>query len=197
MSNKEKKIAIMDSGVGGFCILQACAQAMPQYQYIYCSDDKNYPYGTKAEEEVIKCTHSVVDALINNFQPDLVVIACNTASTVALPSLREKFSVPFVGVVPAIKPAAQLTKTGVIGLLATPATVERPYVDELISEFAPQYQVIKLGSKLLVDLAEQLVRGRSPNMVEIEQELMPFCETKCDTVVLLSLIHISEPTRPY
>ncbi len=184
MTTVRKKVAVIDSGVGGLSVLRACVQKMPQHDYVYCSDNKNYPYGTKTEERVIDCVQSVVTKLVEQHQPDIIVVACNTASTVALPVLRSSFSVPFVGVVPAIKPAAQVCQTGVMALLATPGTVQRKYVDDLIAEFASDKKVIKLGSKILVDIAERFILGETVDLEILREELKPLTRTDCDTVVL-------------
>lgn len=184
MTLVRKKVAVIDSGVGGLSILRACVQKMPQHDYVYCSDNKNYPYGTKTEEKVIASVESVVTKLVEQHDPDLIVVACNTASTVALPVLRSSFSVPFVGVVPAIKPAAQVCQSGVMALLATPGTVQRKYVDDLIADFAADKKVIKLGSKILVDIAEQFILGEAIDSEILKEELKPLSRTDCDTVVL-------------
>lgn len=112
-----------------------------------------------------------VDKLTREHKIDLLVVACNTASTVALNLLRSKLSVPVVGVVPAIKPAARLSKTKVIGLLATPGTIKRAYTDQLVSDFAKGCEVIKVGSSLLVDMAEAKLRGHPVDLEAMRKEI--------------------------
>ncbi len=168
------RVAVFDSGVGGLSILESILVAMPGLDIVFCTDSAAYPYGTKTEEFVDERVSLVVRALCQQTQPDLVVVACNTASTVALPRLRSELSVPVVGVVPAIKTANGLSRTRAIGLLATPATVRRPYTDRLIQEFAADCQVIKVGSAKLVDLAEEWIVGTEPDLHIIQRELAPF-----------------------
>ncbi|HEX7762179.1 MAG TPA: glutamate racemase, partial [Cellvibrio sp.] len=127
-------ILVFDSGVGGLSVAREIQQRLPQVSLVYASDNAFFPYGTKGEAELIARVDLVIRTLLDRYAVDILVIACNTASTLALPHLRSQLSLPIVGVVPAIKPAATQSKTGVIGLLATPATVARPYTHELIRE---------------------------------------------------------------
>lgn len=161
---------------------------MPDNEYLFVSDTAAFPYGTKAEDDLIERVLTVSQKLLDKFSPDIFIIACNTASTVTLPYLRAKFDVPFVGVVPAIKPAAALSSTKVIGLLATPATIERSYTDDLIAEFASDCHVIKVGSSALVELAEKkLANNRldATDSAQIKNILQPFLNEKTlDTLVL-------------
>lgn len=156
---KAPSILVFDSGVGGLSIAHEIQQCLPGVPLVYASDNAFFPYGTKGEVELINRVDLVIRALLQQFPVDILVIACNTASTLALPHLRSQLDLPIVGVVPAIKPAASASKTGVIGLLATPATVARPYTHELIREYAPHCEVISIGSSELVHLAEQKLRG--------------------------------------
>ena len=179
------KVAIYDSGVGGLSILRALADRMPQSQYIFVSDNAGYPYGTKSEDELLNRCQKVADRIVTRYQPDVLIIACNTASTVCLPVLRSNHQLPIVGVVPAIKPAALASKSKVIGLLATPATISRSYTEGLIDEFAHDCVVIKVGSSDLVDLAEKKLKGLSVNLNQLETILTPFLlHESLDTLVL-------------
>lgn len=179
------RVAIYDSGVGGLSILNALKTRMPQSQYIFVSDNGGYPYGTKAEAELLERCQRVFDNVVKRFKPDVLIIACNTASTVCLPMLRAKTSVPIVGVVPAVKPAAQLSDAKVIGLLATPATVARKYTQDLIDEFAQGCAVVKIGSSELVDIAENKLNGQSVDLDQVESVLTPFLlHESLDTLVL-------------
>src|SRR5215510_1515846 len=116
------RILFFDSGMGGLTVASAVRSAEPDATLIYAADNAAFPYGAWDEPELVRRIVVVVGKLIAATRPDLVVIACNTASTLALSSLREHYEVPFVGTVPAIKPAAEQTKSGMIGVLATPGT---------------------------------------------------------------------------
>jgi glutamate racemase len=188
MITQNKTIAVLDSGVGGLSIFETISKSLPELSIVYACDNKNFPYGPKSPTEVIHCISDLAQAVINKFSPSLLVVACNTASTVALDTLREKISTPIVGVVPAIKPAASISKTHVIGLLATPGTVQRPYTDQLIKDHAAQSTVIKVGSTKLVEMAENKLRGIPCNLEILKAELSPFFpkneHSPIDTIVL-------------
>lgn len=177
-------ILVFDSGVGGLTIVEAIARALPTAPIAYGCDNAAFPYGPKPEDELVDRVHAVLDALIARCSPQLVVVACNTASTVALPRLRSHYSLQVVGVVPAIKPAAKLSKNRVIGLLATPGTVQRPYTDQLIAEFAPDCTVVRVGSSELVLQAEQKLRGEPVDAALLGELLEPMLQAHADTIVL-------------
>lgn len=183
------RIVIFDSGVGGLSIHQAVSARLPLHEYIFVSDTFAYPYGTKESDELIPRVHRVVQRIVDHLQPDIVIIACNTASTVVLPTLRERYSLPFVGVVPAIKPAALQSNSKVIGLLATPATIARNYTQQLIAEFAADCKVVTVGSTKLVAAAEQKLRGEAPSLAQIKLELAPLVECKAMDVLVLACTH--------
>lgn len=186
------RVLVFDSGVGGLSVAQEIQQRLPQISLVYASDNAFFPYGTKGEAELIARVDQVIDALLARYPADILVIACNTASTLTLPHLRSKLSLPIVGVVPAIKPAALMSKSGVIGLLATPATVARPYTHELIREYATNCQVISLGSSALVQIAEQKLRGEaidSAAIGAITQELMNTENAEKMDVLVLACTH--------
>lgn len=157
--NSKPSVLVFDSGVGGLSVASEIRERIPGLSLIYASDNGFFPYGTKGEAELIARVDKVINTLVARYPVDILVIACNTASTLTLPHLRSRLSLPIVGVVPAIKPAAMATQSGVIGLLATPATVARPYTHELIREYATDCEVISLGSSELVQLAERKVSG--------------------------------------
>lgn len=187
-----RRILIFDSGVGGLSVAREIQQRLPLNPLVYASDNAFFPYGTKGEAELIDRVDLVINELLLHYPADILVIACNTASTLTLPHLRSKLSVPIVGVVPAIKPAALMSKTGVIGLLATPATVARPYTHELIREYATNCQVIPLGSSELVQIAEQKLRGEVINadaIGRIAQELMRADQAEEMDVLVLACTH--------
>lgn len=165
------RIGIFDSGVGGLTVYQAIKSLLPAAHYSYCSDNEFHPYGTKADEAVAQRTLEVCLRFVAAAKLDVLVIACNTASTVGLDLLRAHLKLPIVGVVPAIKPAAEKSTTGVIGLLATPATIKRPYVDELIRRFASHRHVVRAGSSRLVELAEDKARGKTVPLNLVHEEI--------------------------
>lgn len=186
------RILVFDSGVGGLSVAREIQQRLPLNPLVYVSDNAFFPYGTKGETELIARVDQVIGELLLRYPADILVIACNTASTLTLPHLRSKLSLPIVGVVPAIKPAAIMSKTGVIGLLATPATVARPYTHELIREYATNCQVISLGSSELVQIAEQKLRGEMIDMdaiSKIAQELMRVDQAEKMDVLVLACTH--------
>lgn len=186
------RILVFDSGVGGLSVAREIQQRLPWLSLVYASDNAFFPYGTKGEEELIARVDKVMSQLLQEYPVDILVIACNTASTLTLPHLRSRLNLPIVGVVPAIKPAAKLTQTGVIGLLATPATVARPYTHELIREYAPQCDVISLGSSELVQLAEQKLRGEkidSQSISRITNQLMQHEKAAQMDILVLACTH--------
>ncbi len=179
------KILVFDSGLGGLTILQALQKKLPSCEYVYASDNEAFPYGTKSAEFLITRVQRVLQVLIDKTQPHIIVVACNTASTLVLPHIRRHFAIPIVGVVPAIKPAAQQSTTKVIGLLGTPGTVARGYTKGLIEEFAKDCKVISVGSAELVILAEEALRGFTPTQAVLHSLLKPlFDAPQLDTIVL-------------
>jgi glutamate racemase len=152
-------ILFLDSGVGGLSVLRAVADRLPDAPLVYCADSAGYPYGTKGEAEVSARVAGLLGRLAERIRPSLVVIACNTASTIALGYVRPVLAVPVVGTVPAIKPAAEQSETRVIGVLGTEATVRQPYVTDLSTRFASDCTVLKHGSATLVAAAEAKLRG--------------------------------------
>ena len=176
---------IFDSGVGGLSILQEIRRKLPGCELVYACDNGAFPYGTKPEHVLVSRVEKVLKALLPRVEPDIVVIACNTASTVALPKIRAHFTRPVVGVVPAIKPAAAFSQSRVIGLLGTPGTVSRAYTQQLITEFAGDCRVVRVGSGELVQLAEDKLRGKDVSPEKIRDIISPIVmETELDTVVL-------------
>jgi glutamate racemase len=152
---------IFDSGVGGLSVLRPIRALLPTAPIVYAADSAGYPYGTKSAVEVEARVPALLGRLVERFDPELIVIACNTASTIALDAVRAALDLPIVGTVPAIKPAAERSKSRVIGVLGTQATVRQPYVDRLSEEFASDCRVLRHGSAELVDLAEAKLRGEA------------------------------------
>lgn len=182
------RLLVFDSGVGGLSIMADIQRLLPGCSVSYASDNAAFPYGTKSEAILIARVDRVLHQLIEHSRPDVVVVACNSASTLALPHIRAHFREPIVGVVPAIKPAAQRSHTKVIGLLATPGTVARSYTRDLIRQFAPDCTVISLGSSELVRLAEAHLRGQTPSSEQLQDLLSPMMAhpraSEMDTLVL-------------
>jgi glutamate racemase len=160
---KVRPLLIFDSGIGGLSVLQPIQALLPTAPIVYVADSAGYPYGTKSESEIAARVPALLGRLAERFDPELIVIACNTASTIALDHVRAALDVPIVGTVPAIKPAAALSQSRVIGVLGTEATVRQAYVDRLAAEFAPDCLLIRHGSAELVDLAEAKLRGEAPD----------------------------------
>lgn len=164
---------VFDSGVGGLTIADEIRRAAPDWIVDYAADAGFFPYGVKTDEELRERLPGLCAALVNIARPDVLVIACNTASTLSLADIRARVSIPVVGTVPAIKPAAEQTKTGVIGLLATPGTVRRRYLDDLERQFAAGKKVIRRGSAGLVDIAERAVRGQPVDQEQVTYAVKP------------------------
>lgn len=179
-------VLIFDSGVGGLSVYQEIENLLPNLHFIYAFDNEGFPYGEKSEEYIVERVVNIVTAIEAKYPLSLAVIACNTASTVSLPPLREKFDFPIVGVVPAIKPAAKLTSNHVVGILATKATVQREYTHELIERFAADAKIVLLGTSELVEMAEDKLHGRPVDLDILKKVLQPWLLMKesPDTVVL-------------
>ncbi len=152
-------ILLFDSGVGGLSVLAEVRRALPDAPVIYAADNAGMPYGEKSEAEIAARVAGLLGRMAERTRPRLICIACNTASTIALGMVREVLSVPIVGTVPAIKPAAQLTRTGTIGLLGTAATIRQRYVDQLEAEFAQGKTLLRAAAPALVGAAEAKLRG--------------------------------------
>jgi glutamate racemase len=181
-------ILVFDSGLGGLTVYREIAAARPNANYIYAADDAFFPYGSHGEPELVARVLSVMDNLISTCRPDLAVIACNTASTLVLPRLREKYSVPFVGTVPAIKPACASSRSKLVSVLGTEATIAREYTRALIREFAQGCAVTLVGSRRLAVLAEARLNGEAIADADILNEIRPCFVTadgaRTDTIVL-------------
>ncbi|KJM62687.1 glutamate racemase [Pluralibacter gergoviae] len=185
-SDPRPTVLVFDSGVGGLSVYDEIRHLLPDLHYIYVFDNAAFPYGEKSEAFIVERVVDIVTAVRARYPLALAVIACNSASTVSLPALREKFTFPVVGVVPAIKPAARLTANGIVGLLATRGTVKRPYTRELIERFAHECRIEMLGSGELVELAEAKLHGEPVSLDEMRRILRPWLRMPepPDTVVL-------------
>ncbi len=164
--NFKGTIAFLDSGVGGFTILDKVKEKLPDYRLIYYFDRKNFPYGLKSDEQVTKVVAEAFQWLKSTYQPTLYVLACNTASTIALPHLRAVFKELIVGVVPSIKPAAELSVSGVIGVLATSGTLQRQYLNDLVRTFGQNKRFVFGSADGLVKIAEDYFLAKKNNALD-------------------------------
>ena len=181
-------ILVFDSGLGGMTVLREIVAARADAYYVYVADDAFFPYGHHSEDEIIARVVPLIGELIAAHAPDLVVIACNTASTLVMSHLRSAYHVPFVGTVPAIKPACANSRTKRVSVLGTKGTVKREYTRALIRDFAQGCEVTLVGSGDLASLAEAALSGYEVGDAAISAELAPcFVEhdsARTDTVVL-------------
>jgi glutamate racemase len=181
-------ILVFDSGLGGLTVFREVVKARPDARFVYVADDAFFPYSRHGEAELVERVLVLMGELIGAHRPDLVVIACNTASTLVLPQLRARFQVPFVGTVPAIKPACAASVTRRVSVLGTQATVGREYTRALIRDFANGAVITLVGSANLAALAEAELRGEPVDDAAVARELAPcFVDEggrRTDTVVL-------------
>lgn len=184
---RRTRLLVLDSGVGGLAYIRRILRIRDAYAIWYVADTAGFPYGEKDPEWLREHIIHLVGQALLRFPADMVLIACNTASVNALAALRERYSIPFVGTVPAVKPAANLTNSGVIGLLATSATVGDDYTDRLVSDFAARFRVVRSGASELV----KKIEGGFPHLSETEEverlvrnELNAFSGEGADVVVL-------------
>jgi glutamate racemase len=180
-------VLVFDSGLGGLTVLREIARVRPEAALTFVADDAAFPYGRLGDQALIDRVVAVMDRYIAELHPALVVIACNTASTLALPVLRARFPIPFVGTVPAIKPARAQSKSKRISVLATAGTVRRDYTRDLIEKFAGDCRVTLTGADRLAGNAEAALRGEAVDDDEISREIAPcFVDDagRTDTIVL-------------
>jgi glutamate racemase len=181
-------ILFFDSGVGGLSVLTPTRALLPSAPIVYAADSAGFPYGKHSEAEIASRVPALLGRLVERFHPRLAVIACNTASTIALEHVRSALDLPVVGTVPAIKPAAEISKTRVIGVLGTEATVRQPYVDDLAARFASDCILIRHGSPELVELAEAKLAGEEVSVDVVKAAAEPMFNAaqgdQIDTVVL-------------
>src|SRR5438445_10073866 len=166
-------LLFFDSGVGGLSVLEPTLKLLPNAPIVYAADSAAYPYGKKSDAELASRVPALLGRLVERFHPRLAVIACNTASTIALEHVRSALDLPVVGTVPAIKPAAEMSKSRVIGVLGTEATVRQPYVDDLAARFASDCTLIRHGSPELVELAEAKLAGDDLSVAAIRAATSP------------------------
>lgn len=189
-------IAFLDSGTGGLPYMLYLKRATPNKNCVYVGDTKNFPYGEKTKTEVIDCVKIAVEKIIRNFDPKVIVLACNTMSVSALKEIRKEFSIPFVGTVPAIKLAASITKNHRIGLLATERAVQEEYTKSLINDFASDSNVFCRGDGELIRFIEKEILNASEK--DIKNAIQPavdfFTSKEVDTVILgcTHFIHVAK-----
>ena len=171
--NPSAPLLFFDSGVGGLSVLGPTRALLPNAPVVYAADSAGFPYGKRSDAELAERVPALLGRLVDRFQPRLAVIACNTASTIALDHARAALAIPIVGTVPAIKPAAEMSKSRVIGVLGTEATVRQPYVDDLSARFAADCTVIRHGSPELVELAEAKLAGGEVSVDAVRQAIAP------------------------
>lgn len=188
--HKSPSILVFDSGLGGLTVLREVVAARPDAHFIYVADDAFFPYGHHSEEQIIARVVPLIGELIDRHSPDLVVVACNTASTLVMSYLREAYKIPFVGTVPAIKPACAQSKTRRVSVLGTRGTVQREYTRSLIRDFAQGCEVTLVGAPELAALAESALSGNEVSDRDIFAELAPCFvgagedNKRTDTIVL-------------
>src|SRR6476620_3638935 len=171
-------ILFFDSGVGGLSVLEPTLKLLPYAPIVYAADSAGYPYGKKSDAELASRVPALLGRLVERYHPRLAVIACNTASTIALDHVRSALDLPVVGTVPAIKPAAELSKSRVIGVLGTEATVRQPYVDDLAARFADDCTIIRHGSPELVELSEAKLAGEDVEVDAVRQATRPLFDAQ-------------------
>ncbi len=186
---RSPNVLVFDSGLGGLTVLAEVMRLRPDAHCIYVGDDAGFPYGRLSEAALVARVVAAMAQLIGQFAPDAIVIACNTASTLVLPHLRGTYPrIPFVGTVPAIKPAAAQSRSKMISVLATPGTVARDYTRELVRTYAAHCEVTLVGSDRLAAIAEAYMKGEKPADADILAEISPcFVENgaaRTDCIVL-------------
>ena len=181
-------ILFFDSGVGGLSVLGPTRDLLPNAPVVYVADSAGFPYGKRTDAELASRVPALLGRLVERYHPRIAVIACNTASTIALEHVRSALDLPVVGTVPAIKPAAEVSKTRVIGVLGTEATVRQPYVSDLAARFAADCTLVRHGSPELVELAEAKLAGDQISVDAVRTATQPMFDTgngeRIDTVVL-------------
>src|SRR5262245_36519760 len=189
----DRAILMFDSGIGGLTVLREARVLMPDRRFVYVADDAGFPYGDWEEEALMRRILDLFATLLDTYKPEIAVIPCNTASTLALGDLRAAFpQTPFVGTVPAIKPAAERSCSGLVSVLATPGTVKRAYTRDLIQSFANACHVRLVGSQNLARMAEAHIRGEVLDDAAVRSEIAPcFVELngKRTDIVVLACTH--------
>ncbi|MFK7892590.1 MAG: glutamate racemase [Granulosicoccus sp.] len=166
-------VLVFDSGIGGLSVMREARLVLHDHRFVYVGDDAGFPYGDWQESALTQRMVGMFETLVETYQPQLAIVACNTASTLIMPALRSRFDIPFVGIVPAIKPAAERTASGLITVLATPGTVARRYTSELIEKFASHCEVKLVGATGLARLAEDHMQFKQIDDGLLQAEIAP------------------------
>lgn len=185
------KVVIFDSGVGGLSIARELRSLLPNLDIKSISDPEFFPYGNKTGKSILNRVLSLIPNICETEKPDALVLACNTATTIALSEVRKKVSIPIVGVVPPIKPAAEKSRSKIIGILATEATISREYTERLINKYARNVKVIRIGSQRLVELAENYINYSYLDLKTLEDEVQGFLKIPDLDCVALACTHFS------
>lgn len=183
MTSNSKPIGVFDSGIGGLAIAQKIRELLPNERLIYLADTHYAPYGEKTETEILQRSIAITDWLVKQ-QVKMIVIACNTATMLAIKTLRQNYDLPFIGVEPGVKPAAIQTKTGVIGILATPKTLTSPAFHQLAERVAVNTQVEMQPCPKLVRLVESLKLDQPETWQAVEEYVQPLIKKGADTIIL-------------
>ena len=196
LATTDQPIGFVDSGIGGLPYLQRARELLPEERFVYLADREHFPYGVQSRSAIRDIVMNAVAQLVNVARPKMVVVACNTASVVSLSELRATFNIPFVGVVPAIKPAGAAAPNGRIGVLATERTVEDPYVSNLIREFAPNSGLVLVPAGELVEIIESrlTVAPRKEILGTLRKSAQQLTAESVDVVVLgcTHFIHVRD-----
>jgi len=186
----EKPIAFLDSGIGGLPYLLWCKKNLSKELFLYFADRRHFPYGEKSVTEIKTIVIDLAGKIIHHFSPKIVVVACNTASVVALHELRERYSVPFIGVVPAVKSASAFSKKRKVGVLGSSRTVENDYTERLISDFASDCTVSVMSGHKIIDFVENKYLSASAREKErAVQPIADYCRDKDIDALVLGCTH--------
>ena len=191
-TEKTLHIGIFDSGSGGLAILNSLRKKIPHANFFYLCDRLFFPYGSLDEQTIVKRTVSLCQKLHNEKNLDLIVIACNTASTLSLEEMRKTLSIPIVGVVPSVKIASEQTKSKIFGIIATKRTAESSYLKNLIQNFAQNHKTLLKASPGLVALSEEKISGKNISLENIRKEVLLFMNEKDLDIVVLGCTHFSQ-----
>ncbi|MFE5319023.1 glutamate racemase [Paenibacillus sp. NPDC056579] len=180
----QQAIAILDSGVGGLTVVKEIMRQLPQEKIIYFGDTARAPYGPRPSHEVVQYTHQIVDYLLQ-FQPKMVVIACNTATAVALDEIRARLSIPVVGVIhPGARAAIKTTRSGSIGVIGTEGTIKSGAYEHALRQIAPNIQVYSEACPLLAPLVEKGQFHTAQTRTIVEQSLQRLKQQPMDCLIL-------------
>lgn len=179
--------AFLDSGTGGIPYMLSLKEKQPEAECVYLGDTLNFPYGEKSVEQITECARNAISLIIKKWNPKTIIIACNTISVTALEGLRKIFpDLPIVGTVPAIKLASKITKNKKIGFLATNASVNSPYSQKLIDDFASDCEVVRRGDPELIRFVEKdfFTSTEEQKLLACKPAVDFFASKGCDTIIL-------------